>query len=405
MFKSYNRGDSYVASADLTKNLDPRNLEIMGVKGDRTMLSKMDGVVDYSTIITVSESPAMPGVVWVGTDDGNVQVSRDGGLTFTDVSKALPGLPANHLYWVSRVEASHHDPATAYVAVDGHRSDDLKPYLFVTRDYGKTFTSIANNLPAYGNVQVVREDPKNRDLLFVGTEFGLFASTDGGKEWKRFMNNLPTARVDDILIHPRDGDLIVATHARGIWIADDITPLQQLTPAVTGQDVTLFDVRPAVAWLTDRTRAQSLGGQRGFTGENAPRGTTINYYLKAPAVSDVKITITDASGQVVTTIDGPKNAGVNRVSWTLTRGNAGGGRGAGGGGGAGAALPANIQNMTPAQLDSLRTAFAAQGGGFGGGRGGGGGVTPGLYRVTLSVNGKDYTKTIEVLEDRWMNER
>ena len=120
----------------------------------------------------------------------------------------------------------------AYVSVDGHRSDDLKPYLFVTRDYGKNWTSIVGNLPPSGNIQVVREDPKNKDLLYVGTEFGLFASTDAGKSWKKFMNNLPTVRVDDILVHPRDSDLIVATHGRSVWIADDITPLQQMTPKV-----------------------------------------------------------------------------------------------------------------------------------------------------------------------------
>ncbi len=195
----------------------------MGVPGNRTMLSKNDGVVAYSTIISLSESPVVPGVVWAGTDDGNVQVSRDGGLTFAEVGKNLPGLPANHLYWISRIDASHFDAGTAYVSVDGHRSDDLKPYLFVTRDYGQKWESISSNLPAFGFIQVVREDPRNRDLLYVGTEFGLYASADGGKTWNRFMNDMPTARVDDILVHPRDNDLIVATHARSVWIADDIT--------------------------------------------------------------------------------------------------------------------------------------------------------------------------------------
>ena len=130
--------------------------------------------------------------MWAGTDDGNVQVSRDGGVTFTEVGKNIQGLPANHLYWISRIDASHFDPGTAYVAVDGHRDNDLKPYVFVTRDYGKTWQSISGDLPQYGNVQVIREDPKNRDLLYVGTEFGLFISIDGGKSWQKFMNNLPT---------------------------------------------------------------------------------------------------------------------------------------------------------------------------------------------------------------------
>src|SRR5205823_3176324 len=197
------------ASADLTKQVDRNTVTLMGVSGDRSMLSKNDGVSSYGTIISVSESPVMPGVVWAGTDDGNLQVSRDGGVTFAEVGKNLSGLPANHQYWISRVDASHFDPAAAYVSVDGHRSDDLKPYVFVTHDYGATFQSISSTLPAYGNVQVVREDPKNKDLLYVGTEFGLFVSLNGGKEWQRFMSNYPTVRTDDILIHPRENDLIV----------------------------------------------------------------------------------------------------------------------------------------------------------------------------------------------------
>ena len=268
----------------------------MGVPGDRTMLSKNDGVTSYSTIISINESPVMPGVVWVGTDDGNVQVSRDGGTTFTEVGKNIQGLPADHLYWISRIAASHFDPAVAYVAIDGHRSDDLKPYLFVTRDYGKTWTSIVGNLPPSGNIQVVREDPRNKDLLYVGTEFGLFASTDGGKSWKKFMNNLPTVRVDDILVHPRDNDLIVATHGRSVWIADDITALQQMTPQVREQDAVLFDIRPAVAWANDRQAGQQVAGQKVFVGENPPRGGAISYYLKNGG-GDVKLTIADFNGR------------------------------------------------------------------------------------------------------------
>jgi photosystem II stability/assembly factor-like uncharacterized protein len=368
LFKSYNRGDTWIASADLTKNIDRNNVSLMGVPGDRTQLSKNDGVVSYSTIISISESPVLPGVVWAGTDDGNVEVSRDSGVTFTEVGKGMPGLPANHQYWISRIEASHFDAAIAYVAVDGHRSDDLKPYLFVTRDYGKTWTSIANNLPEFGNIQVVREDPKNTDLLYVGTEFGLFISLDGGKQWQRFMTNLPTARVDDILVHPRDNDLIVATHARSLWIADDITPLQQLASVGT-QDIVLFDIRPAIAYLTDRQRGQQTGGQKAFVGENPQRGTTINYYLKSAATGEVKITIADAVGKTIRTLDGTKEQGINRVNW----------------------------NLGPQPL--------GRGGFGGGGRGAGATVDAGTYIVTLAVGGKTYTKPLTVLQDVWLNER
>ena len=165
LFRSLNRGDTWTASADLAGQIDRNAVAIMGVPGNRTMLSKNDGVVAYSTIVSLSESPVVPGVVWAGTDDGNVQVSRDGGLTFTEVGRNIPGLPANHLYWISRIDASHFDAGTAYVSVDGHRSNDLKPYLFVTRDYGQQWESVSGNLPSFGFVQVVREDPRNRDLF------------------------------------------------------------------------------------------------------------------------------------------------------------------------------------------------------------------------------------------------
>ena len=372
LFKSYNRGDTWVASPDLTKNIDRNTVALMGVPGDRTQLSKNDGVVSYSTIISISESPVLPGVVWAGTDDGNVQMSRDGGATFFDVGKSMPGLPANHQYWISRIDASHFDPATAYVSVDGHRSDDLKPYLFVTHDYGKSWQSIANNLPAWGNIQVVREDPKNKDLLYVGTEFGLYVSLDGGKQWQRFSNNLPTARVDDILVHPRDNDLIVATHARSLWIADDISPLQQMA-SVGSQDTVLFDIRPGIAYLPDRQRGQQTGGQKAFVGENPPRGTMISYYLKSAASGDVKITIADATGRIIRTLDGTKDQGINRVNWTL--------------------------NPQP-------PAGRGGAGGFGGGRGGFAQyVDPGTYIVTLSVGDKKMTKPVTVLQDVWLNER
>ena len=397
LYKSYDRGDTYVQSPDLTKQVDRCKVSLMGAAGDKTQLSKNDGVVAYSTIISVSESPVMPGVVWAGTDDGNLQVSRDGGVTFTEVGKNLPGLPANHDYWVARVDASHFDAGTAYVAVDGHRSDDLKPYAFVTRDYGKTFQSIANNLPAYGNLQVIREDPKNKDLLYVGTEFGLFVSLDAGKSWEKFMNNYPTVRTDDILVHPRDGDLIIGSHGRSVWIADDITPLQQLTAAVKAEDAHLFDVRTAVAYINDRQDGQQVAGQKLWVGENAPRGTAISYYLKAAATGDVKVAISDAMGRTLCSMDAPKAAGINRVRWALVApmiAPAGGGFGGGAGGGRGG------NGGTPS------TSCAGGGGGGGFGRGGGaGGVTPGTYNVTLTVNGKSYSKPVTVLADTWRGDK
>jgi hypothetical protein len=339
--------------------------------------------------------------VWAGTDDGNLQVSRDGGATFAEVGKNLPGLPAgalagNNPYWISRVDASHFDAGSAYVAVDGHRSDDVTPYVFVTRDYGRTFQSVSGNLPASGNVQVVREDPKNRNLLYAGTEFGLYLSLDGGQHWDKFMNNYPTVRTDDILVHPRDGDLIVASHGRSLWIADDITALQQFTPDAAAKDVVLFDVRPAVAYAFDYRTDADVGGDHRYEGENAPRGTAIGYYLKNAATGDVKLSVVDGAGRTLCTSTAPASAGIHRVQWTLVeplvapaggggRGGAGGGGGGGGGGGA---------------PDPSCTGVA------GGGRGGAAmGVAPGTYLAKLTVNGRDYTKPVQVLEDKWLFER
>jgi len=376
LFKSYNRGDQWVASADLTKQVDRNTVSLMA-PGNLTQLSKNDGVVSYSTIISISESPVLPGVVWAGTDDGNLQVSQDGGVTFSEVGKNLPGLPPTSQYWISRIDASHFDVGTAYVAVDGHRSDDLKPYIFVTHDFGKTFTSLTNDLPKSGNVQVIREDPKNKELLYVGTEFGLYISLDGGAKWQKFMTDYPTVRTDDILVHPRDGDLIIASHGRSVWIADDITPLQQFTPNVASQDAFLFDVRPAVEWLNDQQHGQQVGGQKVFIGQNAPRGAAINYYLKSAATGDVKITIADATGKVIRNLDGVKTAGINRVLW----------------------------NLAPNPPPNAQGAAANFGGGGGGGRGGFGGVGPGTYVVSLAVNGKTMTKPLTILPDQWLGEK
>ena len=405
LFKSYNRGDTWTASADLTKQVDRCKVAVLGVAGDKEQLSKNDGLAAYSTIIAVSESPVMPGVVWAGTDDGNLQVSRDGGVTFTEVGKNITGLPANALtsddpFWIARIETSHFDAATAYVAIDGHRTDDLHPYVFVTRDYGKTFQSVAGNLPTYGNLQVIREDPKNKNLLYAGTEFGLYVSLNGGQKWEPFMNNYPTVRTDDILIHPRDGDAIIATHGRSIWIADDITALQQFTPAVAAEDVHLFDPRPAVAYHNDYQASQQVGGQKVFVGENAPRGTSISYYLKSGAGS-VQVSISDEQGHALCKSDGDKSAGIHKVQWSLVEplrapaGAAGGGRGAAAAGRGGAA----------AAPDPSCTAANTGRGGGGGGRGGAGGLQPGFYTATLTVDGKTMTKQVQVLEDIWMNER
>jgi hypothetical protein len=344
LFRSYDRGDTWMAiSPDLTRNIGRNDRPIMGVDGKAPMASKHDGAASYSNIVTISESTLVPGVLWVGTNDGNVQVTRDGGATWKNVIDKMPGAPKEG--HVSRVEASHFEPGTAYVTIDNHRVDDHKPYVYKTTDFGETWTAIASNLPE-GNVNVIREDPKNPNLLYVGTEYAMHVSLNGGKEWKEFMTGLPYVRIDDILVHPRDNDLIIGTHGRSIWILDDITPLQQLSEQVMTAENHVFDVRPAVAYLTDTQKSVSVESAKHFRGQNPEAGTAISYYLKAAAPADVTITISDVTGRVVRTLEGPKEAGLHRVQWNLrsgpppgARGQAAGGR-AGGGRGGGRGGPA-----------------------------------------------------------------
>jgi len=409
-FKSLDRGDTWTASPDLTKQIDRRKLPIMGVDGDKPMVSKHDGLGNYSNIVTIGESYVLPGVLWVGTDDGNVQVSKDGGATWKNVAANIPVLASNN-FQISRVEPSHYDAGTCYVAVDGHRADDHKPYVFITKDFGETWKSVSGNLP-FGNVNVVREDGKNKNLLFVGTEYGLFVTLNGGGEWKKFMTGLPTVRIDDLLIHPRDGDLIAGTHGRGIWICDDISALQQMNDKVMASNAHLFDVRPGVQWLNDVTYSRSIGGQKNFKGENPQPGTAITYYLTAPPTSDVKLTISDITGKVVRNLTAKKDVGLNRVQWNL-RGDPpprpAGFRGPGGNGGAGA--PGGQPTQPPAagqppagQTPAAPVAAGQGGGGGGGGRGGfnlGLPLDPGAYLVKLTVDGKEITTKVVIEADIW----
>ncbi len=313
MFKSMDRGNTWVMSGDLTRNVGRNDRPIMGVDGKAAMASKHDGAAAYSNIVTISESPVVPGIVWAGTNDGNLQISRDGGLTWKNVSDKVPGVPKET--HVSRVAASPFDAAAAYVTFDGHRTDDHKPYVFVTKDFGETWTSIASNLPM-GNVNVITADSRNHNLLFLGTEYAIYLSTDAGKLWKPLMQGMPTVRVDDLIIHPRERDLIAGTHGRSIWILDDISPLEEMTDQTMTGDAYVFDVRPATAWLNDIQKQITVGGQKYFRGENPEPGTAISYWLKGDG-SNVRISISDITGREVRTIDGTKTAGLNRVRWNL----------------------------------------------------------------------------------------
>ncbi len=373
LFKSVNRGDTWFASADLTRNIDRNELSIMDVSlSDNTIISRNDGISNWGTLISVAESPKVQDVVWVGSDDGVVQVSRDGGRTFTNVTENVPGL--SERYQVIAVEPSHFEEGTCYIALSGHMADDFSPYLYVTRDFGASWTSVSSNLPTFGNVRCIAEDLKNPNLIFIGTEFGLFATLDGGGTWEKFMNGLPTVRVDDLLIHPRDNDLIVGTHGRSIWIMDDITGLQQLTSEVLGGEPKLLQPRETVAWANRTPERRGTAG-RGFAGENPRRGAAISYYLGEDVTGDVTVSVHDASGQAVWSQQGAATAGLHRIQWGLNR-------------------------SAPVDQGQGQRGQGGQGRGGRGGRGGGA-VNPGTYLVKLTVGDQEQTATVRILEDIW----
>jgi photosystem II stability/assembly factor-like uncharacterized protein len=271
----------------------------------------------HCTIISLAESPVRQGLIWAGTDDGNLQLTNDGGKNWTNLIKNVPRI--EKFSPVSHVEPSRTGAEVAYAAFDRHMFDDFRPYVYKTADGGKSWANISGNLPAGAYVHVVREDPKNRSLLYAGTELGLFASYTGGREWVRLgLKNLPHVPVHDILVHPRENDLILGTHGRGIWVFDDATPIQQMNTAIQTGAATLFDVRPAIRFTTRFTRYGI--GDKVFAGPNPPSGALITYYLKDKPDEKTKVTIqiVDQSGRVIRELEKvDKESGLNRAVWDL----------------------------------------------------------------------------------------
>jgi photosystem II stability/assembly factor-like uncharacterized protein len=326
-----------------------------------------------ASITTIGESPMDAKVIYAGTDDGYLWVTRDG-KTWTDITAKVPNLPGKR--WVSRVVASRYDTGTVYLAFDGHRSDDLTTYLFKSTDYGQSWQSIKGDLPPSTPVRVIREDVKNRNLWFAGTETAAFASLDGGGHWIRLSSGLPTVPVADLIVHPRDGDLIAATHGRSFWILD-ISPLQELTPAVLSSDVHLFRVKPGVAMDYRVFTNNEFLAEKRFITPNPDPGVAISYYLKTTPGDDVKLAIVDKSGAVIRELTAKKEQGLNRVQWDLRGKNLSqmqrpGGRG-------GAPQAANPIQTPPPNQGAL--------------------VDPGEYTARLTVGGKEFRTTITVEPD------
>jgi photosystem II stability/assembly factor-like uncharacterized protein len=361
LFRSRDQGQTWErVSPDLTTN-DPekqKQEESGGVTVDNSAAEM------HTTIYSISESPKNPNLVWAGTDDGNLQITRDGGKTWTNVVGNVKGLPKNA--WVSYVDAGHFDEGTAYVTFDLHTFGDMRPYVYKTTDYGQTWTPlISEGSPVRGYAHVVKEDLVNRDLLFVGTEFGLWVSLDGGKQWAQYKGgNLPSVAVRDLAIHPRDHDLVIATHGRGIWIVDDITPLRALNPETLAREAFFIQARPAV---------QSISGGGGwsigdaeFVGDNPTDEAVVTYYQRRRHIfGDLRIEVFDPAGKLLGTVPSSKRRGLSRATWSMR-------------------LPA------PRVPSAASAAFGAAYGPR---------VLPGTYTVKMTKDKQAYTTDLQVKPD------
>jgi photosystem II stability/assembly factor-like uncharacterized protein len=432
LMRSRDRGVTWEeASPDLTRGIDRDTLPIMGARPTDATLSRNDGVSSYGTITTIGESPVDGQVVYAGTDDGSLQVTRDGGATWSNITARVPGL--EHGMVVSAVEPSHHVAGRVYISFDGHFSDDYRPYVAVSEDYGQTWQPIVDGLPTW-SVNVVREHPRTADLLFAGNEVGVYASFDRGRAWHRLtggettvdagaphqMGALPTVPVDDIVIHPRDNDLILGTHGRSIWILDDVSPLEHMVRGEVFADAAhLFPVAPAthfarqggwpfwgdlydapspvdgariryhlasdVAAAPAGTVTETGGSGTGLAGGGPAARADGAANATAPArarrdSATVRLVIADATGATVRTLEAPGRAGLHEVVWDLRM----------------------EPPYEPEPEPEPAGAGGGRGGGGGGGRGGFGGVPdgprvlPGTYTIRLEGAGAPATTTVEV---------
>ena len=311
LFISDNGGDSWERTEDLSSNTNRDSLTIMGVLGADIKLSKNDGTSSYGEIISISESPLWHRVIWVGTDDGNIQVSRDGGEKWEEVSGNITGIPSGS--YVSRVLSSIRDRGSAYVTFDRHREGDWKPYVYRTEDYGKTWVPLTRGLPS-GSVNVIAEHPDNPDVLFLGTEHAVYLSVNAGSDWTKFKSNLPTTLYDDLLIHPREKDLVLGTHGRSFWVLDDTSPLAEWS-TVYNKPVHVFSVRAAT--LFHYWKDTSYRAQEEWAGENPPYGAIISYLVNSD-VDSVTITVKRRKNQIIRTYRQPVVKGsIQRLAWDL----------------------------------------------------------------------------------------
>jgi len=411
LYRSDDRGNSWKkVSDDLTRHLDRNQLPVMGRIWPPDAVAKNTSTAFYGNISTIAESPKTEGLLYVGTDDGLVQVSENGGGRWRNC--VLPGLPERA--YISRVFASQHDAGTVYAAADNHQNGDFKPYLLKSPDRGATWSRIDSDLPQNGAVLAIAEDPGNPKLLFIGTEFGLYFTLDGGAKWIRLRGGMPTIAVKDLVIQKRENDLVVATFGRGIYILDDYTPLRNLNADALKQEALLFPAKAATEYIEAQPlglRGKAFQGEAYFTAENPPAGAVFTYYLRDSVKSSrdlrkeaekknqelaypalerlvaeaeeeppaLTLVVTDARGAVVRRLTAPNTGGFHRVAWDLR-------------------YPAPIlpPPRPPAEVDE-DSFFGTPTGFF---------VPPGKYKVTLMRHFQDKTvalgepRTVEVSSEQ-----
>ena len=411
LFISKDMGNTWTRTNDLTRSVNRDTLRLGGVLDRDIKIARNDGESGFSEITTIAESPIDPKVLWVGTDDGNVQVSQDGGTTWRETSAAITsGAQIADGSYVARIVSSGASRGTAYVAFDSHRAGDFAPYIARTTDFGKTWKSVTTGLASDASVRSIAEYPGKANVLFAGTERALFTSTDSGAHWTRIAGNLPTTRIDDIVIHPRTKDLILGTHGRSIWILDDASPIAEWSQTIAAKSSYFFAPRRATLmwyWEDISNTAQSM-----YAAENPADGAELTYYL-GKAAQSAKLVVRGADGKVIREIAAPTSAGVvHRVTWDLrhdpppasaggggfgggeegggggaAEGGGGGGRGGGRGGAPRADTPVPVQLPIPTHDIGIRGPY----------------VAPGTFKVTLVVDGDTTTRTLEVRGDPGLN--
>ncbi len=359
LYKTTNMGDTWERiSPDLTTNnsVKQEQEESGGLSIDNSSAE------NHCTIFAVCESPVDDRLIWVGTDDGNLQVTENGGVSWTNVIKNVHGVPDST--WVSSIDASSFNRGTAFVTFDAHADGNQKTYIYKTTDLGKSWTSIATD-QIEGYAHKIKQDIVNPDLLFAGTVFGLYVSIDGGKNWAQYAGSIPKCEVRDITVQPERGDLLIATHGRGIIIIDDLTPMRELTSSVMNEDAVILPTRPV--YLNGIRLGSGFVPNVGmYIGQNAPEDAQIIYYLKQRAITgDVKVDIYNSEGNLVKTIPGSKRKGINRVSWNMRL-----------------QPPKTAKGVTPDQSGFIGP-FAPEG----------------TYTVKLTRGDKVYTGTIDIIHD------